>query len=147
MRIAMEFKRNVQGDRPVFFYKEIIRVVIGQNKHLVASLRSDNKISIMQSINTPTDEMIFDLPVAHAISIFRASVIKILYLFMYIAIRLPENEIPKEDKDFIAKLREISLRQQAKIIYDAKELGYHPVQFSGESYDAFRQNETGRGVR
>lgn len=137
-------QRNIRN-RQKFYYKEIARTIIGKNKHLVLSLRSDNRLSIAQLVNAETDDEVIDMHFRNAVSLFRYNIVGVLHALIYIVVRLPKSDIAPEDLAFIEELKRISSEAQNRFIRNAKQMGYPPAYFSGEAYDQFNQMQTGQG--
>jgi|SRR5579859_1133831 len=132
-----------RGRGPRHKYREICRGSIGQNRHFVASVRSDERISFGQSNHVITDDGSTDMYLAHAIAIYRENVTSLLRVIMYVALHLDENDIPEQDRAFIEQLRSISLDQQRQLVEFMQKTGYPPANFQGQPYIGYRQRETG----
>jgi methyl coenzyme M reductase alpha subunit len=134
--------------KPTYFYKEIVRVRIGENRHMIISLRSDGRLSISTTMSAMTDETddrrLVDMHKIHAIPIFRTNLIQILYAVSYVVLRLGEHEIAEEDKVFVENLRAIFKEPQERIIKQMIGYGHPPRNFRGQAYNEYQQDFTGR---
>ncbi|HTJ49409.1 MAG TPA: hypothetical protein VL443_08165 [Cyclobacteriaceae bacterium] len=134
------FNRNDRESTTIKF-KRIVRGAISGSRHLVLSLASNNTFTLTQfRIGRTEENQILSVPIPGGIRFDRKDLIPFHQLLTW-AILHDESDIPEEYKDYMHKLKQISVGPQSDFEDEMIRIGFPPTPFTGQNYYSYPQEE------